>query len=100
MCVCVCLALRSVCCFLDEGVSVSVCVPLVSLSLCVSLSMCVSQCVSCVSQCVCLSHCECVWFLACVCVSLCMCMPLIVLKAQPHMQGPQSEIRTSGSQAP
>ena len=40
VCVCVCLALRSVCRFLDEGVSVRVCVPLVSLSLCVSLSMC------------------------------------------------------------
>ena len=68
-------ALRSVCLFLDEGESLSVCVPLVCLSLCVSVSMCVSQCVSvsqsvCLSQCVCLSHCECVWFLVCVCLSL------------------------------
>jgi len=41
--VCVDLALRSVCLFLDEGVSLSVCVPLVCLSLFVS-HMCVSQC--------------------------------------------------------
>jgi len=43
-----------VCLFLDEAVSLSVCVPLVSLSLCVSLIMGVSQCVFVSSMCVCL----------------------------------------------
>ena len=65
----------------------SVCVSLsvfrVSLSVCVSLIVSVSGS----------------WHV-CVCLSLCMCMPLIALKAPPHMQGPQSEIRTSESQAP
>jgi len=32
-----------VCHFLDEGVSLNICIPLVCLSLCVSLSVCVSQ---------------------------------------------------------
>ena len=78
---CVYLALRSVCLFLDEGVSLSVCVRLVCLYLiicvCVSQYVCSSMCFFlslsvCVSQSVCLSHCEVVFFLACVCVSLCL----------------------------
>ena len=40
------LSLSTVCLFLDEGVSLSVCVPVVCLSLCISV---------CVSQYVCLS---------------------------------------------
>ena len=63
---CVDLALRSVCLFLDEGVSLSVCVPLVCLSLFVSV--CVSH--MCVSQCFFLS--------LSVRVSLSLCVSLIV----------------------
>jgi len=46
----VCLALRSVCCFLDEGVSVSVCVPLVSLSHHCLASVCRLQALKWVAQ--------------------------------------------------